>query len=213
MTTEELQEALNRFDKGLLYRGSHNPDSKEFCALEFDSIVRGRKWSDKPITLPDIRPINDAFTDNKVRTEFLLPVMAALWDWSFWSNEKKQRWITKVVIRTVQEIISELPKLSENIRYQCRNCNSLDEARAAANAARAAATYVDAAAATYFDAAAANAARAAARAAAYATAHAATYAAANAAHAADAAAHAAHAADANKILIQVCKIWIESVGE
>jgi hypothetical protein len=201
MNVETLEKKLWEFDDGLLRKGSHKP-GREFCALEFESRVRGRQWSDAPITLPDLRPINDAFgADDKARTEAMLPVMAALWDWTNWAAERRQRWVTKVVIRTVREIIAELPGMPAHIRQQCKGAKDLKSAKAAAAAARAAAAAARAAAA------AARAAAAAADAAADAAAAAAAYA------AADAAACAAADTAGVGVLKLACSIWIEAAQE
>ena len=139
MTVERLQLLLTEMDDGVLRCGSHKAGSREFCALEFESQVRGRKWSDTPITMPDIRPLNDMFGTgpraDKLRTAALLPLMAALWDWSNWSITRKQKFATCLIIGTVQEIISELPGLSKDIREACRKATTLEAARAAAEAA------------------------------------------------------------------------------
>src|SRR6267142_5151809 len=120
MTTAELQQLLDKMDDGILRSGSHKAGGREFCALEFESQVRQRTWSDAPITLPDLRPINDAcWSSNEARTAALLPVMSALWDWSIWPEKKRRKWAETVTIRTVQEIISNLPGLPEAIRKKC----------------------------------------------------------------------------------------------
>jgi hypothetical protein len=103
MTIEQLQAELDRLDDGILRRGSHKP-GREFCALEFESQVRGREWSDKPITMPDIRPLNDGkWGSNKARTEAMLPLMSALWDWSDWSKNRQQKWAEIIAIETVRQ--------------------------------------------------------------------------------------------------------------
>ena len=129
MTVEELQAALHRLDKGVLMYGAHKAGEGEFCALEFDSVVRGRPFSDVPLTLPDLRPINDAFgDDNAARTAALLPVMAALWEWSAWSEARRRAWACLIVIDTVREIVSALPRVPTAAAQQCRNVVSLAEA-------------------------------------------------------------------------------------
>ncbi len=201
MTTERLKQLLHEHDDGLLRRGAHTAGSREFCVLEFDAIVRGREWSDKPITLPDLRRLNDArWSSDEKRTETMLPLMTALWDWSEWSAERRIAWAGIVALETVRQIVSELPGLSDEIRKQCRECDTIQTARTAANAANAAnAAAADAAAAAYAANANAYAAAHAAAYAAYANAYAAAHAAnANAYANAYAAAHAAaHAANAN----------------
>src|SRR3990167_8386001 len=93
MTLKKLQQLLNKMDDGVLRAGSHKAGGREFCALEFEGQVRGRTWSDKPITLPDIRPLNDAFgigaKADKQRTAALLPLMIALGAWSLWSTARR----------------------------------------------------------------------------------------------------------------------------
>lgn len=104
ITAQDLQAKLDLLDDGILRAGSHQP-GREFCALEFESQVRGREWSDQPITLPDLRPLNDAYwSSSKVRTLHLLRVMSALWDWAEWSLDRKAAWAKKVVLGTVQTI-------------------------------------------------------------------------------------------------------------
>lgn len=99
MTVERLQAYLDSLDDGVLKYGPHKP-GREFCALEFESQVRGREWSDEPITMLDIRNINDWFgTGNeadKRRTAALLPVMAALWNWRDWAIAEKDEFIKRV---------------------------------------------------------------------------------------------------------------------
>ena len=131
MTVALLQHELDTRDDGVLKHGKHLP-GHDFCALEFESQVRGRKWSDSPITLPDIRPLNDArWSSAQARTTALLPVMVALWDWTMWSRERQIAWASRVAIRTVQEIVSTLPGLPSSVREQCRQVTMLDAARAA----------------------------------------------------------------------------------
>ena len=63
MTVEELQKGLVLHDKGVLKCGSHQAGSREFCALEFKSIMSGLTFTDNPtvVGMPDIRPLNDIF--------------------------------------------------------------------------------------------------------------------------------------------------------
>jgi hypothetical protein len=198
VTQKYLRSKLEELDDGVLYAGAHSPTSKQFCALEFVNKVEDDKYNDAPTNMPDIRRINDArWSSNEIRTKHLLPVIVAYWGWKGWDETKKKAIINKVVIYTVNRIISELPHLKENSREQCRKAKTIKEARAAAYAADAAA-YADYAA----YAAAANADYAA-------------YAAAYAAVAdADAAADAAAAdAAADVVLIKVCKLWIQAVKD
>src|SRR3990167_7820046 len=137
MTLEKLYQELRTRDKGVLKEGRHTAKSGEYCFHEFDNALRGREFSDEPIDFPDLRKVNDGFwNSDEERTEHLLPVMAALWDWSEWSAGRQARWVTKVTVKLVRQIISELPMLSEELRVECRNA---ENAVAAENAARSAA--------------------------------------------------------------------------
>ena len=207
MTVKQLQAELAIRDKGVLKAGSHKVEEREFCALEFVSVLHDEPLNDKPGHLPDLRSLNDGLWKSDIsRTESLLPVIAALWDWNNWSLNRKDKWAETVVVQTVNRIISRLPELSRSIITQCENATTLEMAARAARAADAADAAVDSAADEAVDTAnaaysAANAARAAANAANAANAAYAAYA-ANAARAAayaaraaaDAAAYAAYAA-------------------
>lgn len=139
MTLTELQHELDTRDDGVLKHGKHKP-GREFCALEFESQVRKREWSDTPLTLPDLRPLNDGlWSSNAARTKALLPVMVALWEWASWSPKRRQQWASRVAILTIQRIIAELPTLPPLVRLQCQNAQTCQEAQAAAEAAAGAA--------------------------------------------------------------------------
>ncbi len=202
MTTERLQALLHEHDNGLLYTGAHTPGSREFCALEFDAMVRGRAWSDQPITLPDLRPLNDAQWDSDAqRTAALLPVMAALWDWATWSTVRRQAWATYVSIHTVRGIISQLPGISTTHREMCLQAVTVAQAREAARQVRDAASDAsDAAYASYTSAASASYASDAADASA-------ASASAAAAAGASAAAYASAASASASPLLTACRIW------
>ena len=215
ITADYLRQRLETIDNGVLKAGSHAADSGDYCALEFRSVEMGQPFGDTPSDFPDIRPINDSlWSSDSARTNALLPVLVALWDWQEWPEARRQRWAVKVVIDTVRIIIAELSGLTLAEQNKCRSAVTLEDAADAAHAAHAA----RAARAAYAADAAASAAYAAAYAAdaaAYA-ADAAAYAAAYAARAAYAAAYAADAADAvgvaaDTILQRVCLLWINAV--
>ncbi len=211
MNLEQLQALLNEHDDGILRHGMHK-EGREFCALEFESKVRGRQWSDAPITLPDLRPINDGpWSSDTARTTALLPVMAALWDWSEWSQSRRVAWASCVALMTVQQIVSELPGLSDDIRTQCREAKDLTAAAAGAAAAARAASAEEGAAA--WAGGAAESAAEAAEEAAEAWAGGAAEAAATGAAGAAAAARAASAEEGDKILLIACAIWIHAAEE
>ena len=220
MTLDDLQRELDLRDKGVLMRGSHREGAGEFCALEFARAVKGLPWGDTPDAFPDLRPLNDArWSSDQARTEALLPVLLALWDWHAWDSARRVRWARRVAILTVQRIVSELPTLPDDIRDRCRRAATMKEARIAAAdadanadayaATNAAAYAADAYAATNAGVYAAYAAAYAANAGAYADAYAATNAGVYAAYAAAYAAYAAAAA-ADHVLRLACEIWIEA---
>ena len=103
ITVEALQRGLIEHDKGVLKAGAHTSDSREFCALEFSSVMRGECFSDAPTALPDIRSLNDGpWVSNESRTEHLLPVMCALWDWREWTWARQLSFTERLVVLTVQ---------------------------------------------------------------------------------------------------------------
>jgi hypothetical protein len=112
MTTEELQAKLDDMDDGVLRSGSHTAGGREFCALEFKSQVDGIPWTDNPVKtgMPDLRPLNDAsWPSDKARTEALLPVLAALWNYASWSDARKARWLEIVLVEITNRWIITLP--------------------------------------------------------------------------------------------------------
>ena len=130
MTIEALRQGLVEHDKGVLKGGMHKPEDREFCALEFSSIMRGKTLTDSPGDLPDLRPLNDApWPNDTARTAALLPVMVALWDWREWSSKRQAQWAQRVVIDTVRRIISELPGLSDLLRIRCHAGTTLNEVK------------------------------------------------------------------------------------
>jgi hypothetical protein len=169
LTVAELQHILDTRDKGVLSHGKHKEDEGAYCALEAVSLARSLKclpsdewtFTDSPeeVGMPDLRAINDGpWTSNEARTKALLPLLAALSDWSEWGKERQKRWADRVTIRTVNLLIAELPYLPATIAKNC--CTATTPARAA-EAARAAGAAAGAAGAAAWAAEAAGAAWAA----------------------------------------------------
>jgi len=136
---------LTPYLKKGLSRGSHTRDqvaAGEFCALEAVNHCRsqGRDTSDSPAAaqLPDFRPLNDAFSTPAAAAEHLGPVLIAYWDWQTWTFGRRLAVIERVVIRTVNVLIAELPGLPADAAAACRSAKTLGEAEAAASAASAA---------------------------------------------------------------------------
>ena len=182
LTVAQLQHTLDTLDNGVLSFGNHKEGERLFCALECVAKTRYPEVdvTDNPysvaINMPDIRRLNDAFGTgeeaDKKRTRLLLPLLAELSDWSLWSTTRKSKFAGLLAIKIVNQVVAELPGLSQEAKKRCKKVVTLKDATAAAAAARYAAA---AAAAADAAAAAADAAAAAAR---YATRYAAAAAAA-----------------------------------
>jgi hypothetical protein len=182
------------------------------------AVAIGHEWTDSPeaLGMPEIRGLNDAFRDERLRTQHMLRVLTALYDYPDWSADRRRQWCERIVIETVRRIIAELPHLPDTTREQCRGVTTLDAARwAAESVAR-----IGRAAARVAGWAAAEAARWAAAAEAAETAareakkHPVRWAAEAARWAAEAAerwtaAEAARAA-VDRVLVTACDIWVEA---
>lgn len=116
-----LRKQLKRLDKGRLYCGGHDASEGEFCALEFVNVVKDgatglrvvpaeqKGWgdtllgnlSDCPTNVPDLRELNDncAWATDKARTDQLLPVLAALWNWKKWTAPQKRAFTAQLIRR------------------------------------------------------------------------------------------------------------------
>ena len=213
-----VQTVRERFG-GRLARGTHEADSVA-CPLEAAHAAVGDPWSDRPDKWPDIRPLADApWSSDQARTEAMVPVLVAYWDWAAWTPARQQAVMAQVVIETVRQLIAQLPELPAAVRIQCQTATTLPQARGAAQAAEAAAAALRAVAAvaavkaeraaraSRAAAEAAMAAWAAARAEAAMASRAAAEAASRAARAAAEAAWASGAA-ADQVLRRACTLWI-----
>ena len=158
-----LHEVIDARFGGVLRHGKHEEDGQA-CALEAVSVARGVKWTDAPrlVGMPDLRPINDGrWSSDEARTEALVPVLIALWDWPDWSDARRQAWAERIVLRTVREVLPLAMTRWPEHAAACVAAETLQQAKAGAGAAAAAVAGVAAVAA---DAAEARAADAAARA-------------------------------------------------
>ena len=135
---EVVEQLLASRFGGTIYRGSHDPNGHA-CLLEVAHAAVGDAWSDAPDKWPDLRTLNDAFTDDVARTQQLIPVLRAYWDWSAWGAARQRAVMGRVAILTVQRLVAELPGLPADFAQPCRDATTLKAARAAASlAARAA---------------------------------------------------------------------------
>lgn len=190
MTTTEtfLEYVQRRF--GGLFAGSHPPDGK-VCALEAWSQYCQREWTGQPATLGtwDLRPINDIDVPESVRTPALCRLVEAYAGCREWPRERQTAVAERLVLLTVQRLISELEGLPPEVAASCREARTLQQAAAAAAWAWAAAARV--------------AARAAAAAAAAAAATAAEWAAESA---------ASKAAARERVFLAAVAIWEEAAS-
>jgi hypothetical protein len=195
MTDHPLTRTLETRFGGVLRTGSHDPDGQA-CALEAASVARGAKWSDEPeiAKLPDLRPINDArWESDAQRTEHLVPVILAFWNWPRWGEKRKRAIFARIVERTIREILPPMLRL-QSLDAEADRCETEGSAAAAASAATSAATSTSAYASAYASASAsADAASADA----------------DAASASYASAASAASAASSAVLIQACRIWAE----
>jgi hypothetical protein len=212
-------ETLRERFGGVLSAGAHR-DSDLACALECEAVARGRTKSDKPVTLPDIRSLNDAYPDDASRTAAMARLVLALWDWPQWSAARRARYLGSVVEQTIRRIVP-IALRAAGLEAEAMRCEREGTAQTARGAAAAATTLAtkDRSAAVFRNAtrAADGAAEAATAADAAAAAYAVFCAARAAVHAAYAAGNAARAADADasrvRVLDLAVDIWCEAARE
>jgi hypothetical protein len=137
---EQFRHVLQERFGGRLSAGCHRPDDGVACALEAAAVARGLPWTDNPsaVGLPDLRPLNDGpWSSDTARTEALVSVAEALWDWAEWTKAQRRAWCETVALRTVRELLPDLLRafgLPEHAAA-CAAAGTLPDARAAAWAA------------------------------------------------------------------------------
>ena len=203
ITEHQLRDLLDQRFHGVLLTGKHQENSQA-CAMELLSVAKGIPWTDNPEAVRsfDLRSINDVRVDGVVRAQHLLPLLAAYADSMDWPVEQQARVVTRIILLTINRLISQLPQLPSAVAQKCRDAATLTEViRAAEDTAKAAEDTSSARAA--------EAVRAAARAAEDADW------AASSARAAEATAWAAMVAagDAARqnVFIDICALWMEAV--
>jgi hypothetical protein len=192
----KMEQMLKRYG-GKLYSGTHKPGVGQCCILELVSICKGLEWTDDPevVGMPDCREINDgAWSTPELRAKHMLRLAVAFEAWMDWPEERVRRFAERLVIRTVNVLIAELPHIGEGVARSCRAADTLEAAlEAAAYAAAAALAAARAAAYAAEKAAAAWDAEVAVQAAAMA-----------------AAAAAEAAEDPDEVLVQAVDLWVEA---
>jgi hypothetical protein len=107
VTEHPLVRVVNDRFGGVLSHGSHDPDGLA-CINEAANVARGNDWGDLPdkAGLPDSRSLNDGpWSSNRARTDAMLPLGVALWDWSDWTPKRRTAWAQRVSERTIREIL------------------------------------------------------------------------------------------------------------
>jgi len=139
LTETDFRRCIDERFAGRLEQGSHTPDSLA-CGLEAYSQAIGEAWTDDPVRLRmwDIRPLNDIPVSQSICTRHIVPVIIAYQGSRDWSGARQRRVATRLVILTVNRLISHLPGLPAEVRQQCRAADTLALA-GAAGAAEAAA--------------------------------------------------------------------------
>ncbi|MDR7574202.1 MAG: hypothetical protein QN194_14920 [Armatimonadota bacterium] len=96
-----------RLTYGVLSPGWHAEGEGAACVVEAAAAWRGLGWGDDPdrLRIPNIRPLNDAFRDDRGRTETMSRLYALLEDWGWWSKSRRMRFARGVVSRTVREVL------------------------------------------------------------------------------------------------------------
>lgn len=140
ITLSLAQEVLDRRFSGVIKSGSHI-ENGECCVLELASVLYNKTWTASPDAVGcfDIRPINDIKVSDELRTKYMLKMLIAYDGSLYWSIEKQKKVVERIIVGTVNRIVSELPYLTDDIRKQCREVVDLQGAgKAAAEAAAAA---------------------------------------------------------------------------
>ena len=81
-------------------------------------------------------PINNAcWSSVEVRTETMLPLVAAFKNWREWDQQRIKQAVEQIAILTIKRIIAEIDYLPEKTRNLCRNVFDTTTALKAAQAA------------------------------------------------------------------------------
>ena len=199
-TYGDFRRLLTTRFRDVLSHGTHEANSKA-CALEARNAALGLDWSDSPGDYLDLRSLNDGpWRSDQARTEALLPVLRATWDWPSWSPERQQRWAAAVALRTVKEVLP----------VALRACGLEAEAAASEQAPTLAAAFAAmSAVSTALSARSAEAWSVAWSARSAANAMGAVSAARSAVSTALSARSAARSAESTEVLSLACRIWTE----
>ena len=140
MTQETFRAFIDRRFTGVLLAGSHRADG-EACVLEALSAYQGQTWSDDPTAVGcwDLRPLNDIDVAPEVRLEWMVRLAEAYAGAPSWPVELQCAVAERLVILTVQRLVSTLPGLPQILRDACRDASTAEAAEAAAGAAAGAA--------------------------------------------------------------------------
>jgi len=129
---EVLAEHGGVFAKGV--HCSKNGPPAECCILEMEALRLGIPCTDSPrlVRMWDLRGINDAaWSSRDVATPHLLRLHAAYVGSLDWPQERQCKVLERIVIFTVNRIVSRFPGLPKNVAEKCDSARTVEEARSA----------------------------------------------------------------------------------
>jgi hypothetical protein len=129
---EVLAEHGGVFAKGV--HCSKNGPPAECCILEMEALRLGIPCTDKPelVRMWDLRGINDAaWSSRDVATPHLLRLHAAYVGSMDWPQGRQRKVLERIVIFTVNRIVSRFPGLPKNVAEKCKSARTVEEAQSA----------------------------------------------------------------------------------
>ncbi|MGH7187179.1 MAG: hypothetical protein ACREIB_12995, partial [Pseudomonadota bacterium] len=136
---------------GKLTEGAHSPDGAA-CLHEAWNVASGYGWDDDAHGRPDLRGLNDVpWSSDEARTQALLPVAVALWDFERWSDDRKRAWARRVASETIRRVLPVALRAAASVHPEQHHRDALtaaaetcakeeaESAKSAASAARSAA--------------------------------------------------------------------------
>ena len=123
---KRLRETLTTRFGGVLRKGSHPIGGPEVCALELlaEDMGLGRTDSPEATHTWDLRWLNDMNVPDELRTQHLLPVIAAYAGSMDWPRERQAQIARYIFIATFREIISKY--LPAKLRTECEAVKTID---------------------------------------------------------------------------------------
>ena len=129
---KRLRATLDKFG-GVLKAGKHTAESGEVCGLELLAEDMGLGHTDSPVDTHtwDLRRLNDMNVPDDVRTEHLLPVLAAYAGSADWSLERQREVSERILLEIFRKVISKY--VPANLRDEWLAVSSIMDAQKACN--------------------------------------------------------------------------------